>query len=218
MTIQFSAKKQQTVSLEAKETEIGLERLSGEAPRAVRKDLDDTAARLAEEREVIEGELGKLSDAKETLKTATRQVRFGLDAIVAIAKAFGETSLLEVNEQRDRGNELPCAELMQERVSELKAPVFVALAVFLSVALDKFRAATAAIVKANDAVSKADVSWSSDYFRLVSVINLGISMQQAAGFELQFKRGPRRPVSKVPRDDGGTSPPVTPVVMPDDVP
>lgn len=103
---------------------------------------------------------------------------------------------------------------MQERVSELKTPVFVALAAFLAVALEKFRACTTAIVKGNDAVIKADVSWSSDYFRLISVINLGVSMQKAAGYEIPFKRGPKqRPVAKGPRDDGGTSPPETPVAL-----
>ncbi len=207
MSIQFTAKRQQSVVADAKTTELGLERVHGEAAKLAREQLADAVQSLSGARPVIETAISKVAEARAAHATSTRQLRYSVDALVAFANAVGDQILIEMSQQRDRRNDLTFAELVEDHMKTVKVPVLLAVSSHFTTVLARARATSAAIVKAAEGVARADVAWSTEYFRLVGLINLGISMQQSAGLGVARKTSARSSAKKA----GGTSSPASPV-------
>jgi hypothetical protein len=208
MSTQFTAKKHQTAVLAAKETEDALARVPGEASQATQADLGATVHAATERRERVEHGLEAATEAKLEARAAHVSLKFAIAALVAYANATGEAALADVGAGPVSTTDLSVAEMLIEQLRQLKGPMPQALAAFVGDQIKRCREADAAAAKTQELASKADLAWSTEYFKLISLTSLGISLQQAAGFEVARKKSPPR---------GKAKKNVTPVVAPENV-
>ena len=196
MTTQFTPKKHQTAVLAAKQTETGLQRVASDASTATQTDLSSTVHCATERKDVVEGALESMKAAKAKSRASHTSLKFAMNAIIAYGLATGETSLTDAAAQRSSAADIAVGEVLLDQLGQLKGTMAQALTHFLTKQLESCRESDAHLAKTAEAVAKADLAWSTDYFRLISLTSLGISLQQAAGFEVVRTKSPPRGKAK----------------------
>lgn len=191
MTTQYTAKKHHTAVLAAKQTEAGLERVDSEVSSTTQKDLAATVHSATERRGLAEDAFDAMQEAKLDAKARHTSLKFAIAAVVAYGNSTGETTLVEAG-QGTAATDLAVGEVLSDQLGQLKGPMPQALAGFLGKQLDACREGDVRAAKTAEAAAKADLAWSTEYFRMLSLTSLGISLQQAAGFEVMRSKTPTR--------------------------
>ncbi len=195
MPTQYTAKKHHTAVLAAKQTESGLQRVDSDASSTTQKDLSTTVHTATERRELAEDAFDAMKKANVEAKARRTSLKFAIAAVVAYGNSTGEPSLTEAG-QRTAASDIAVGEVLLDQLSQLKGTTPQALFGFMGKQLEACRDGDARAAKAQEAAAKADLAWSTEYFRLLSLTSLGISLQQAAGFEVVRTKNPPRGKAK----------------------
>ena len=129
-----------------------------------------------------------LTEAKTSAATMQRALKLGIDMALAFARAEADESLEAFGDQRVRGSDATIAGLVVARLRETKSPMALALAQYLSRKLDEAQEVGQKVAELTQAVTDASATWSAEYYRVISLTNLGKSLQQEAGVEVPKKK------------------------------
>ena len=207
---EYIESKHQTAAADAVEIAQGLEQVAGDAAKKVRAELTHASRALEDDRVAAEAAITALSEAKATVAARQRSLKLGVDMALAYSRAEVDDPLSDFAAQRVRGSDATIAGLMVGKLREGKSPMALAIANYLSRKIDEARVVGQTVVELTQTVTDVSGVWSAEYYRVISLTNLGKSLQQEAGVEVPKKKKRAKAKKKI------VSPPQSSVTEPSD--